>query len=306
MDLIVASRSNQSHNSQPKKFGVEIRRDEKDFLKALLLPGNIVQVHGPPMVGKSMLVDQVISEIQSELGSTCKVHQYCVDCKNITCFEDILERTLESMGIAPASVLPATIEATLTAIDSVLRSNSSCQHIVIFQKCQALRLSGNERKFLQLVASLAYQNVSGNGKVTVVFTSFVDFLIQGANVKHVYIGMLVDPHDIEALLRHYSQEVEDLSECVLFCKRFLGFPEGIIRIAEEYLLSNSNSPSGQYLEEILNTDLELVHLMFTKRLADVFSWLDEQDLLFVYKCQPISFLRTYSEGMCQCIILLLK
>ncbi|KAI8748994.1 hypothetical protein BgiBS90_032424 [Biomphalaria glabrata] len=295
MDLIVASRSNQSHNSQHKKFGVEIRRDEKDFLKTLLLPGNIVQVHGPPMVGKSMLVDQVISEIQSELGSICKVHQYCVDCKSITCFEDILERTLESMGIAPASVLPATIDATLTAIDSVLRSNSSCQHIVIFHKCEALRLSGNDHKFLQLVASLAYQNVSGNGKVTVVFTSYVDFLIQGANVKHVYIGMLVDPQDIEALLRHYSQEVEDLSECVLFCKRFLGIPEGIIRIAEEYLLSNSNSPSEQYLEEILNTDLELVHLMFTKRLADVCSWLEEKDLLFVYKCQPISFLRTYSE-----------
>ncbi|KAK0054942.1 hypothetical protein Bpfe_015518 [Biomphalaria pfeifferi] len=295
MDLIIASRSNQSHNSQHKKFGVEIRRHEKDFLKALLLPGNIVQVHGPPMVGKSMLVDQVISELQSELGSTCKVHQYCVDCKNITCLEDILERTLESMGIAPASVLPATIDATLIRLVSVLRSYSSCHNIFVFQKCEALRLSGNDRKFLQLVAFLAYQNVSENGKVTVVFTSYVDFLIQGANVKHVYVGMLVNPQDIEVLLRHYSQEVEDLSECVLFCKRFLGFPEGIIRIAEEYLLFNSNSPSEQYLEEIFNNDLELVHLIFTKRLADVFSWLDEKDLLFVYKCQPISFLRTYSE-----------
>ncbi|KAK0054938.1 hypothetical protein Bpfe_015514, partial [Biomphalaria pfeifferi] len=35
-----------------------IRFEEKAAVKAALLPGKILQVHGPPLVGKSVLVDQ--------------------------------------------------------------------------------------------------------------------------------------------------------------------------------------------------------------------------------------------------------
>uniref|UniRef100_A0A2C9M6N2 Nephrocystin 3-like N-terminal domain-containing protein n=1 Tax=Biomphalaria glabrata TaxID=6526 RepID=A0A2C9M6N2_BIOGL len=275
-----------------------IRQAEKDEIKAALRSGQIVQLHGPPMVGKSVLIKQVIDEMQKET-SNIAVH-YSVDCKALKSFTEFLQRTFQSQestsvdNLTSARGLTSTL--VLDKIRSVLEADPSRLHIFVFHKCEALRMSGNDHELLKFLDCISRLSSSENIKVNVVFTSNVKFPTTGRDIEDVHLRMLTDDLDVESLLRHYSQPTPAMVNHVRICQRVLAFPAGIIQFSKTFL-NTASTHSAQSLIPMITSDPEFLASIFQRKLEEAtrMRWLDDRDLAFIARCRPV-FLRTYTQG----------
>ncbi|KAK0054941.1 hypothetical protein Bpfe_015517 [Biomphalaria pfeifferi] len=277
-----------------------IRQAEKDEIKAALRTGQIVQLHGPPMVGKSVLIEQVIDEMQINGRSNNVVH-YTIDCKASKSFTEFLQRTFQSQESTSANNLASarglTSTLVLDKILSVLKANPSRRHIFVFHKCEALRMSGNDHEYLKFIDCISRLSASENIKVNVVFTSNVKFPTTGRDIEDVHLRMLTDDLEVESLLRHYSQPTSAMVSHVRICQRILAFPAGIIQFSKTFL-NPASTHSAQSLIPLITSDPEFLSSIFQRKLDEVtrMKWLDDRDLAFIARCRPV-FLRTYTQEM---------
>uniref|UniRef100_A0A2C9KIM2 Uncharacterized protein n=1 Tax=Biomphalaria glabrata TaxID=6526 RepID=A0A2C9KIM2_BIOGL len=277
-----------------------IRHEEKAAVKAALLPGKIVQVYGPPLVGKSVLVDQVISEMQNDPERECDVKHYSIDCKTLKrCqLKYLFKLTLESMDETPR--VPLTKQAVTKQINSALRNNLLSHHVFVFHKCEQFCRSRTKLdfEFLEFMSSILNVCNPGSLKLSIVFTTSVKMKVSSLSIEAIRVGMLCDPLDIERLLNHYGSEESNLAKYVKIIQQVLAFPEGIIRTAVEFLSSSSDLPSARYLVQMVTKDRDFLAMILKKRSQEVKDWLNERELKFVQKCRPMFFL-TYTKDFLQ-------
>ncbi|KAK6968428.1 hypothetical protein BgiMline_028300 [Biomphalaria glabrata] len=277
-----------------------IRQAEKDEIKAAMRTGQIVQLHGPPMVGKSVLIEQVIDEMQTN-GTSNNVVHYSIDCKALKSFTEFLQRTFLSQESTSANNLTSarglTSTLVLDKIRSVLKADPSRRHIFVFHKCEALRMSGNDHEFLKFLDCISRLSASENIKVNVIFTSNVKFPTTGRDIEDVHLRMLTDDLDVESLLRHYSQCKSAMVNHVRICQRVLAFPAGIIQFSKTFL-NTASTHSAQSLIPLITSDPEFLSSIFQRKLEEAtrMRWLDDRDLAFIARCRPV-FLRTYTQEM---------
>ncbi|XP_055862723.1 uncharacterized protein LOC106059054 [Biomphalaria glabrata] len=276
-----------------------IRFEEKAAVKAALLPGKILQVHGPPLVGKSVLVDQVISELQNDPERAYDVKHYSIDCKTLKrCqLKYLFKLTLESMDETPR--VPLTKQAATRQINSALRNNLLSHHVFVFHKCEQFCRSRTKLdfEFLEFISDIA--NLSGPDpgslKITIAFTTYVKFRMFSPHIESIRVGMLSDSLDIQRLLNQYATNKPNAANYVSVIQHVLAFPEGIIRTAVEFLSSSSDLPSARYLVQMMTKDRDFLAMILKKRALEVKDWLNERELKFVQKCRPMLFL-TYTKG----------
>nr|KAI8753552.1 hypothetical protein BgiMline_014107 [Biomphalaria glabrata] len=277
-----------------------IRHEEKAAVKAALLPGKIVQVYGPPLVGKSVLVDQVVSEMQNDPERAHDVKHYSIDCKTLKrCqLKYLFKLTLESMDETPR--VPLTKQAATRQINSALRNNLLSHHVFVFHKCEQFCRSRTKLdfQFLEFICSILNLCNPGSLKLSIVFTTYVKFKVSSLSIEAIRVGMLNDPLDIERLLNHYGSEESNLAKYVKIIQQVLSFPEGIIRTAVEFLSSSSDLPSARYLVQMMTKDRDFLAMILKKRSQEVKEWLNERELKFVQKCRPMFFL-TYTKDFLQ-------
>ncbi|KAK0054940.1 hypothetical protein Bpfe_015516 [Biomphalaria pfeifferi] len=295
-------------------YVTNIRHEEKAAVKAALLPGKILQVYGPPLVGKSVLVDQnknsfenqnrrkmyVISEMQNDPEREYDVKHYSIDCKTLKgCkLKYLFKLTLESMDETPR--VPLTKQAATKQINSALRHNLLFHHVFVFHKCEQFCRPRTklDLEFLEFISSILNLCNPGSLKLSIVFTTYVKFKVFSLSIEAIRVGMLNDPLDIQRLLNHYGSEESNLAKYVKIIQQVLAFPEGIIRTAVEFLSSSSDLPSARYLVQMVTKDRDFLAMILKKRSQEVKDWLNERELKFVQKCRPMFFL-TYTKDFLQ-------
>ncbi|KAH9524222.1 hypothetical protein Btru_053832 [Bulinus truncatus] len=287
-------------DTEVKNYVTDIRPEERSDIKRSMLPGKIFQICGPPMVGKTVLLNQVVSDVQKQIDYNVKF--YNIMCKNVTNLKDVLELVLKELNQTKlqAQKTSNTLKAissvltqnTLKAISSVLTQSKHLHHVFIFYKCEALRFAGNHRQFLYFVNQIVNLYCSENIKVTVMFTTYALFPYNGQNMELINIGMLNDPIDVLSLLEHFAPDT-DGTDYIDTCTIGLSFPEGIIGFLLTFLRNGCTVPSCQ-IAEWISKDFHFLSSIFRKRIHEVENWLDTGDLHFIRYCHP-TISRTFTE-----------
>ncbi|CAL1543953.1 unnamed protein product [Lymnaea stagnalis] len=265
------------------EFGPIIRKDIHNSIRSSITKlGTITQVCGPPMVGKSTLVDQAVKELQeSQPNSRIDGFLYhSFTCKRLATLQDILATvmaTIQQGRTFSASPNTYTEAFVLSQIQSLLQCCEKHHHIFVFHKCESLRTSGRDHEFLAFLSKVSKFWWSAGFMVSVVFTTFKKFPLSGLNTGHVEVDMLTDPIDIKALLEHHDPGV-DVTGYIKICQQFLCFPEAVVRFAEEYLVTDKTRSSPEDLEKRVCMDAHFHSLIFDKRVDDVEGWLQKDDL----------------------------
>ncbi|XP_059169257.1 uncharacterized protein LOC131951018 [Physella acuta] len=267
--------------SQLPPLAPSIRVEEKEKIRCLLSPGTVLQVCGPPMAGKSVLVDQAIQEKQQQLSSTDKtgIVYLPVLCKYVTNLHDLLVSLTRRFAQQTTETTDHTIDAdvVLGHLQKLVRNQIDKHYILAFHKCESLRTSGYDQEFLQFIARLARLWWDGGLAVSVVFTTYKYFPSPELGIELFQVGMLTKFEDILTLLKHVIPN-KCMETYVPICYKFLCFPEGVVRIAEEYLANEEIRPSTDAIEELITKDMEFLSLLFSKRLDEVQSWVCAGDL----------------------------
>ncbi|RUS91944.1 hypothetical protein EGW08_000346 [Elysia chlorotica] len=295
-----------------------IRHVERERLRGLLLPGHLVQVSGPPMVGKLTVVNQVLrdmgsaSRLQDSLSRTPHAGpfiQHRFSCQSAAGGLSVLanmaaklERPLhgwEDLNSATAAVLGDLRAAVLLADQG---RGAPCHHIFVFEKCEALVTRDADFWFLGFLSAL--MRALASHLVTVVFTSYKRFQWSGGDGGgfpgnrdrlvtgpvqdgdgHVCwtleIGQLMDI-DILSLLQHFAPAVNPSPYLYIF-QRFLGFPEAVRKVAQTFLLGTTVGAalSSASLETVVKTDYAFLHSVFSSRLGEVMDWVGWENLLLL-------------------------
>ncbi|CAL1543948.1 unnamed protein product [Lymnaea stagnalis] len=265
------------------EFGPNIRNDIHNSIRSSITKlGTITQVCGPPMVGKSTLVDQAIQELQESQPNSQHdgflYHSFM--CKGLATLQDILATVMATIrqGRTFSTSSNTYTEAfVLSQIQSLLMRCEKHHHIFVFHKCESVRTSGRDHEFLTFLKKLSKFWWSAGFMVSVVFTTYKKFPIAGSNPGHVEVDMLTDPIDIKALLEHHAPGV-DVTGYIKICQKFLCFPEAVTRFAEEYLVDDATRSSPEHLEKRVCLDADFHSLIFDKRVTDVEGWLPKPDL----------------------------
>ncbi|KAK6968431.1 hypothetical protein BgiMline_028303 [Biomphalaria glabrata] len=270
MREITNHRGNRQHSGT---YVIRARLSEKDQIKRLVLPGNVVQVCGPPMVGKSVLVDQVVEEIRE---SNQNLEIFSINCKHLNSLQQVLIKVHKTLFEATTTLNPVDLEDTarfVKKIKSVLQVKCCSHHVFVFHKTETLRHAGEDHAFLDFLSGLVRSDcqvhVTGT---TAVFTTFQQFPVIGEHVTGVQVGMLTDPLDILTFLQHYAPG-SCVRDYVDICQRFLCLPEAVRRLAEEYLSISSQRPPPGNLLSIVCRDKDLLYHIFHKRATEVKSWI---------------------------------
>ncbi|CAL1547346.1 unnamed protein product [Lymnaea stagnalis] len=264
----------------------------------MIYPGSILQVCGPPMTGKSTIVEQVKGHRSASNRGAIIYHP--ILCRGLISLQDILSAVMRKLkpGTFNGNI-EWDVGYVLQEILSLLELCSSHHNVFVFHKCEHLRTSGRDHEFLIFLSHLANTFMSLNFKVSVVFTTYKKFPISGRSTEYVHVGMLTDQWDILNLLKYYAPGVH-VSDCVYICHKFLCLPECVIRLAEEYLVKDTYIPTPEQLEKIVCCDVDFHALTFEKRVAEVVQWLSKSDVELLWQfCSSLDV--TFTEGKYICI-----
>ncbi|CAL1547345.1 unnamed protein product [Lymnaea stagnalis] len=257
-----------------------IRLTERNEIIQKIYPGSILQVCGPPMTGKSTIVEQVIGDIRRHAVSANHgaIIYHPIMCRGLICLHDVLSAVMRKLKPGTFNEnIEWDVGYVLQEIQSLLELCSSHHNVFVFHKCEHLRTSGRDHEFLIFLSQLVNTFLSLNFKVSVVFTTYKKFPISGRSTEYVHVGMLTDQWDILNLLQYYAPGVH-VSDYVYICHKFLCLPECVIRLAEEYLVKDTYHPRPEQLEKCVCCDVDFHALIFEKRVAEVVQWLSKGDV----------------------------
>ncbi|CAL1544582.1 unnamed protein product [Lymnaea stagnalis] len=256
-----------------------IMQDLRSKLKSSLMSGKVIQVCGPPMAGKSNLVDQVTAPN----GHLDGLIYHSFSCKRLSRLDAVLEKVITTLQPSGTWSPQASTETrVLYEVQKCLVRFSTYHHVFGFHKCESLRSSGADLEFVSFLSKLDKLGWSENVACSVVFTTYKKFSNSGLSTEMVQVGFLTDPIDIKSLLELHAPGV-DVIDYIGICQKLLCVPEAVIRFAEEYLVDDVTRCSPQQLEKRVCVDTEFLSMIFEKRVTDVAGWLSKSDLeLLVY------------------------
>lgn len=296
-----------------------IRPVERERLRGLLLPGYLVQISGPPMIGKLTVLNQVLEDMDSESrlqSSQSPVlhagpfifHRF--SCKYVGATQTVLmnmamklTNVSHNAALNPHSI---TTENVLESLKFVLQNTDAnaswpCHHIIVFEKCESLVTHDADSWFLHFLSRLMVTLRSH--LVTVVFTSYKRFEWSGwySDVPDrmvigpiqdydgnlcctLEMGQLMD-NDILCLMQHFAPMVDPSPYLHIF-QKFFGFPEAVRKVVQTFLLATSRQGDGaalssETLDTLVKTDMNFLHSVFASRLDEVIDWVGLQNLFIL-------------------------
>nr|KAI8753551.1 kinesin light chain 4-like isoform X2 [Biomphalaria glabrata] len=244
--------------------------------------GNVIQVFGPPMVGKSCLIQQVVQEIAAAdeaHGRETKCHD--IWCKNIYTLQDIFNQIIQALYPNKAQTSNDDLgnsfdmQYILQQIKKLVCKSKRCRHIFIFHKCESFPANGSSHSFLSFLGEIVTTLQCTDLNFHLVFSTYKRFSLSGYRTSQVNVGMLIDPWDILHLLKQYSPGV-DVIPYVYICQRYLCLPGAIVQLAVRYISQNVFWP--ETLELLITKDMKFYSKLFDTRVIEAFSWLTKYEL----------------------------
>ncbi|BFZ18667.1 hypothetical protein BsWGS_21706 [Bradybaena similaris] len=252
---------------------VDIRQQEQQEIQDSCLPGHIIQVCGPPLSGKSTLVQQAIDGIKEE--NNILRHDFM--CETASSLLDVLRLIAVSLNAQPTTISSINEEDILSILTSTL--SPSAHHVLVFHKCHSLRhktTEGNSSEtfpgFLQRMAA----HFSDKLKVSIILTSRKKFRMKGHNTDTIEIGML-DSYDIKCMLQHYSANI-DVSPYVSICSNMLPLPGAVTLFGAKYLADIAHTLPPILLEEKILKDDTFWSEVFDSHVDSVEKWMPQSVL----------------------------
>uniref|UniRef100_A0A0B6ZX44 ORC1/DEAH AAA+ ATPase domain-containing protein n=1 Tax=Arion vulgaris TaxID=1028688 RepID=A0A0B6ZX44_9EUPU len=282
-----------------KEATANIREEEKRNIVASLLPGHIIQICGPPMVGKSTLVKQVFDECVPEHSFLC--HNFT--CENNYSYHDLLHVIAEGLGSDPTSISEVNEDIILSELDATFRKSRNSHHVLVFHKCQGFlrgdaRSTGQDTGFLDLLRQII-SKFSDTFKLSVVLTSYIRFPLKGQNASTIEIGAL-NFWDIVSVLQHYATD-SNILPYVSTCLNTIPLPGAVRLFAEEFLSNNSHKQPPEVMEELLVQDENFLSMVFLNKLDMVEKWVPPSILTsMVHFCHSIG--SSFTEEHLQCVV----
>ncbi|KAK3798479.1 hypothetical protein RRG08_016380 [Elysia crispata] len=294
-----------------------IRHVERNYLRSLLLPGHLVQVSGPPMIGKLTVVNQVLKDLELSSRLQGSLHlslqpgpfiYHRFSCKHASVGQAVLRNIAvnlmrplpdtQDLGFLTTTVL-SDLKSVVQLTDDQLQTR--CHHIFVFEKCESLVTHDSDHWFLCFVSALMQELASH--LVTVVFTSYKRFEWSGFHPDRrdtMVIGPVQDGDgnlcftleieqlkdtDILCLLQHFAPAVDPSPYLHVF-QRFLGFPEAVRKVAQTFLIASATGNGGaalssSSLDNLVKTDFAFLHSVFSSRLDEVMDWVGWENLLIL-------------------------
>ncbi|XP_055861778.1 uncharacterized protein LOC106053586 [Biomphalaria glabrata] len=266
--------------------------------------GNIVEVFGAPMVGKSSLIDQVVQEIASfDFTYGKRTLCYRIQCKNIYTLQDLFAQI--STVLCPDKFQTATedlknfydMNYILQHIKKTVDTFPRSRHILVFHKCESFHANGSSHSFLSFLGEIVTTLQCTDLNFHLVFSTYKRFSLSGYRTSLVNVGMLIDPVDILHLLKQYVPGV-DVIPYVYICQRYLCLPGAIVQLATQYVSKNVYMP--KVLEHFLRRDLTFLTQIFQSRLIEVYDWLTKYELECISRinstgCNP--FCKDFVESL---------
>uniref|UniRef100_A0A2C9JLJ3 Uncharacterized protein n=1 Tax=Biomphalaria glabrata TaxID=6526 RepID=A0A2C9JLJ3_BIOGL len=244
--------------------------------------GNVIQVFGPPMVGKSCLIQQVVQEIAAADEAHGRETQ-CHDiwCKNIYTLQDLFNQIIQALYPNKAQTSNDDLgnsfdmQYILQQIKKLLCKSKLCRHILVFHKCESFHANGSSNSFLSFLGEIVTTLQCTDLNFHLVFSTYKRFSLSGYRTSQVNVGMLIDPVDIIYLLKQYAPGV-DVIPYVYICQRYLCLPWAIVQLAVRYISQNVFWP--ETLELLITKDMKFYSKLFDTRVIEAFSWLTKYEL----------------------------
>ncbi|KAH9524239.1 hypothetical protein Btru_053880 [Bulinus truncatus] len=252
-------------------------KERKVFLEAINGEDRtIVQVFGPPMVGKSELIQQMLKEKhESNRANSEQTICYYFCCKNIYRLQELFSemiRVLDSNQCNSFSEEQDQLydkEQILRRIKRIVHRRC-CRHVFVFHKCESFSEQGKRQQFLCFLGEILNVFHSGDFKVNLVLSTYKKFHLVGIKTRLVRVGMLIDPWDILSLLHQYAPW-NDVIAYVDICQRYLCLPDPIVQLAVRYV--SKNVSPHDLPENYLSNESEFYHHLLEQRVQEVYTWL---------------------------------
>ncbi|CAG5126034.1 unnamed protein product, partial [Candidula unifasciata] len=280
-DLVEVS---QKDPADPKQRLVQIRKYEQQEIKTSILPGHIIQVCGPPLSGKSTLVQQATECI----GERDNFHRIDFKCETAASLNEVLDLIAISLNTQPAPISSVNEEQILYVLTSTLLKFPNVHHILVFHKCHKLRNKAPEADslgttFLGFLRRVI-DHLSNKLLLTILLTSRKRFQLKGHNTHTVEIGML-NYWDITRILQDYAKNTS-LSPYASICLNMLPLPGAVKLFGDKYLADGVRRLAPSLLEEKIANDDQFWSELFKDQLDSVKTWLPGNVLpSIVHFCQ---------------------
>ncbi|XP_059169280.1 uncharacterized protein LOC131951032 [Physella acuta] len=253
---------------------LDIRIEERHQVRSAVKPGVVVQVCGPPMVGKATIVRQVIDEMKKDSPDS-HIQAHTFDCQHLGTAQDLLVTVVRRL-CPQHDLTTATQDLTMTMIGSVLRPEH--HHIFLFTKCEGF-LDGQLPHCLSTILHFCNTN---HVKVSIIFTTCRKFPASKLKMMRlVEVGMLTDVYDVTLLLQQCAPRV-DVQQYVGLCRKLFCLPGPIMHFARKYLCDLEDLPNPHELELKVSNDSRFLSEIFEQSASHIERWISDKDLRVLY------------------------
>ncbi|XP_055897462.1 uncharacterized protein LOC106052525 isoform X1 [Biomphalaria glabrata] len=272
------SPSHQMNTQSYQHPEANIRQVEKSKLKSLLLSGNLVQVSGPPMAGKSTLVRQAVNEKKMELQGA--IMQHHLNCKKLYSLENLMSTIVEKLCQQSVPSCQLDEEMTISRMHSQLCKHNNYQHVLVFHKCESFMLQHNGHQFSDFLSRMVIEFKRLSLNATVIFTTYKKFSPKGFGMETLEIDTLSDFWDVISILNFYAPHMEVLNYAHI-CVKHLCLPEAIRLVAETFIASEDFRVPAEELEKKIFNDEDFLSSVFDCRLNEVPEWIPQNILMSI-------------------------